>query len=226
MAAVCRAIDAVLEAEGYGEYCRPPHIRRRGHGLGFGSIRPGDVSLDNDTVLQEGMVFMIHPNQHLPETGYLLCGEPVLLTAQGAEPLTRRQSAGRAWLIGTPPCRRCNRRCWWARPTGMPGACRRTSSSRASLGLAALPIRRRRDRLRRPRPSRRARLSDQLHAQARAALALIRAQARRSSMVGGGVNMLPAAKPLTWIDDIRPLRNVGTAVAEWAGQQRGNGPRC
>ena len=93
MAAVCRAINAVLEAEGYGEYCHPPHIRRRGHGLGFGSIRPGDVSLDNDTMLQEGMVFMIHPNQHLPETGYLLCGEPVLLTAQGAEPLTRRRSA-------------------------------------------------------------------------------------------------------------------------------------
>ena len=37
MADVCRAIDSVLEAKGYGEYCRPPHIRRRGHGLGFGS---------------------------------------------------------------------------------------------------------------------------------------------------------------------------------------------
>jgi Xaa-Pro aminopeptidase len=93
MAAVCRAINMVLEAAGYGEYCHPPHIRRRGHGLGFGSIRPGDVSLDNDTVLAQGMVFMIHPNQHLPETGYLLCGEPVLLTARGAEPLTRRLSA-------------------------------------------------------------------------------------------------------------------------------------
>jgi Xaa-Pro aminopeptidase len=92
MAAVCRAVNTVLEAEGYGEYCHPPHIRRRGHGLGFGSIRPGDVSLDNETVLKEGMVFMIHPNQHLPETGYLLCGEPVVLTANGAEPLTQRQS--------------------------------------------------------------------------------------------------------------------------------------
>src|SRR5262249_4634671 len=37
MAKVCRAINTVLEAEGYGEYCHPPHIRRRGHGLGFGS---------------------------------------------------------------------------------------------------------------------------------------------------------------------------------------------
>src|SRR5262249_50980061 len=93
MSAVCQAINAVLEAEGYGEYCHPPHIRRRGHGLGFGSIRPGDVNLDNATVLTEGMLFMVHPNQHLPETGYLLCGEPVLLTAAGAEPLTTQRSA-------------------------------------------------------------------------------------------------------------------------------------
>jgi Xaa-Pro dipeptidase len=93
MADVCAAINVVLEAQGYGEYCHPPHIRRRGHGLGFASIRPGDVALDNDTVLEPGMVFMIHPNQYLPETGYLLCGEPVLMGERGAEPLTRRQAA-------------------------------------------------------------------------------------------------------------------------------------
>jgi Xaa-Pro aminopeptidase len=93
MAAVCRAINATLEAEGYGEFCYPPHIRRRGHGLGFGAIAPGDVSLDNDTVLAPGMVFMIHPNQYLPETGYLLCGEPVVMTADGAQPLTRECAA-------------------------------------------------------------------------------------------------------------------------------------
>jgi Xaa-Pro aminopeptidase len=92
MADVCRAINTVLEAQGYGEYCHPPHIRRRGHGLGFASIRPGDVALDNDTVLEPGMVFMIHPNQYLPETGYLLCGEPVLMGVERAEPLTRRQA--------------------------------------------------------------------------------------------------------------------------------------
>ena len=93
MSNVCRAINTVLEAQGYGEYCHPPHIRRRGHGLGFASIRPGDVALDNETVLAPGMVFMIHPNQYLPETGYLLCGEPVLMTPAGAQPLTQRQAA-------------------------------------------------------------------------------------------------------------------------------------
>lgn len=93
MSEVCRAINTVLEAQGYGEFCHPPHIRRRGHGLGFTSMRPGDVALDNDTILEPGMVFMIHPNQYLPETGYLLCGEPVLLTPSGAEPLTAQKAA-------------------------------------------------------------------------------------------------------------------------------------
>jgi Xaa-Pro dipeptidase len=93
MADICRAMNAVLEAEGYGEFCHPPHIRRRGHGLGFGAIGPGDVALDNESILEPDMLFMIHPNQYLPETGYLLCGEPAVLTAQGAQALTRRQAA-------------------------------------------------------------------------------------------------------------------------------------
>jgi Xaa-Pro dipeptidase len=93
MAEVCGAINAVLEQEGYGEFCHPPHIRRRGHGLGFASVRPGDVSLDNATLLEPDMLFMIHPNQYLPETGYLLCGEPVVITAGGADVLTREQSS-------------------------------------------------------------------------------------------------------------------------------------
>jgi Xaa-Pro aminopeptidase len=93
MADVCRAINAVLEAQGYGEFCHPPHIRRRGHGLGFGSILPGDVALDNAIVLEPDMLFMIHPNQYLPETGYLLCGEPAVMTPQGARALTAQQAA-------------------------------------------------------------------------------------------------------------------------------------
>lgn len=93
-AEVCRAIDSVLEAKGYGEFCHPPHIRRRGHGLGFGSNMPGDVSRDNTTILEPDMFFVIHPNQYLPETGYLLCGEPVLITSGEPEVLSERI----AWL--------------------------------------------------------------------------------------------------------------------------------
>jgi len=94
MSAVANAIDEVLSAQGYAEFCRPPHIRRRGHGLGHGSNAPGDVAPENDIILEEDMVFVVHPNQYLPETGYLLCGEPVRVTATGVEQLSKRT----AWL--------------------------------------------------------------------------------------------------------------------------------
>jgi len=87
---VCHAIDRVFEAAGYVEYCRPPHMRRRGHGLGCGSVAPGDIAADNHTLLEEGMVFVVHPNQYIPEAGYLLCGEPVRVTATGVETLSKR----------------------------------------------------------------------------------------------------------------------------------------
>ena len=53
-----------------------------------------------------------------------------------------------------------------------------------------------------------------------AALALIPRAGAPQLLVGGGVNMLPAARPLTFIEDLRPLRNVGRTVAQWMHEQR------
>jgi Xaa-Pro dipeptidase len=86
------AMDEVFRAAGYGEYCRPPYMRVRGHGLGALSDLPGDISVDNKIVLETDMIFIVHPNQYIPETGYLMCGEPVRVGDAGAEPLTRRHS--------------------------------------------------------------------------------------------------------------------------------------
>jgi Xaa-Pro aminopeptidase len=44
-------------------------------------------------VLEEDMVFVMHPNQYLPETGYLLCGEPVRIARDGVEALSGRMAA-------------------------------------------------------------------------------------------------------------------------------------
>jgi Xaa-Pro dipeptidase len=93
MSQVCAAIDGVLQEAGHAEYCRPPHMRRRGHGLGCGSVSPGDVAIDNNTILEEDMIFVVHPNQYLPETGYLMCGEPVRVRAMGAETLSKKTAA-------------------------------------------------------------------------------------------------------------------------------------
>ena len=35
------------------------NFRRRGHGLGSGSIFPGDVAIDNDVILEPGMLFVV-----------------------------------------------------------------------------------------------------------------------------------------------------------------------
>jgi Xaa-Pro aminopeptidase len=56
-----------------------------------------------------------------------------------------------------------------------------------------------------------------------AALALIPRVGAARLLVGGGANMLQAAKPLTWIENLRPLRNVGESVTQWAREQSGGG---
>jgi Xaa-Pro aminopeptidase len=90
VAHVAAGVDEVLTAAGYEKYNRPPYMNRRGHGMGTGSIAPGDIGVDNPTILEEDMIFVVHPNQYLPETGYLLCGEPVRVTATGYESLSTK----------------------------------------------------------------------------------------------------------------------------------------
>jgi len=84
MAEVTEAMNDVFRAAGYGDYCRPPYMRVRGHGLGVTSDRPGDLVDDSQVKLEEGMVFVMHPNQYIPETGYLMCGETVSISHNGA----------------------------------------------------------------------------------------------------------------------------------------------
>jgi len=87
---VTQSMDDCFRAAGYGDYCRPPYMRVRGHGLGITSDAPGDLTIDSDARLEEGMIFVMHPNQYLPETGYLMCGEPVVVTPTGAQALSLR----------------------------------------------------------------------------------------------------------------------------------------
>jgi len=87
--AIAAAINGTLTDAGYEKYCRPPFMRVRGHGLGCGSSAPGNLEDGNQTRLEEGMTFIIHPNQYIPETGYMTLGDTVVMTAQKAEALTR-----------------------------------------------------------------------------------------------------------------------------------------
>jgi Xaa-Pro aminopeptidase len=90
VADVTRAINGVFQKAGYGDYCRPPYMRVRGHGLGITSDRPGDIVDRSERELESGMVFVMHPNQYIPESGYLMCGETVVVTGDGARSLSAR----------------------------------------------------------------------------------------------------------------------------------------
>jgi Xaa-Pro aminopeptidase len=85
---IVEVMNGPIVAAGYGTYTKPPYMRTRGHSMALGSMDP-EIALDSDQVLEKGMIFVMHPNQYIPETGYMMCGEPVLIAEDGAHPLTR-----------------------------------------------------------------------------------------------------------------------------------------
>src|SRR5580692_10868257 len=92
VAELTRSINGVFQKAGYGDYCRPPYMRVRGHGLGITSDRPGDLNDTSEVGFEEGMVFVMHPNQYIPDTGYLMCGETVVISHNGAISLSERDA--------------------------------------------------------------------------------------------------------------------------------------
>jgi len=86
---ISQVMNEVFAAHGYEKYCRPPYMRVRGHGLGFLSIPFAEVVDENEAVIEEGMSFVVHPNQYIPETGYLMLGDTVWVEANGPRRLTK-----------------------------------------------------------------------------------------------------------------------------------------
>jgi Xaa-Pro aminopeptidase len=86
-------MNRVIGEAGYAKYCRPPYMRIRGHGFGVGSVAPGTV-IDDDTNVnfERHQVIAVHPNQYIPETGYLSCGETVLVMDERVERLTETEA--------------------------------------------------------------------------------------------------------------------------------------
>jgi Xaa-Pro aminopeptidase len=56
-----------------------------------------------------------------------------------------------------------------------------------------------------------------------AAIALIPRNGEPKMLIGGGVNMLPAAKPLTFVSALAPLRDAAKTIADWAKGLDGGG---
>jgi Xaa-Pro dipeptidase len=88
-AGIARAINGVIGGFGLEEYCKPPYMRTRGHGLGLGGVVPYDVTDGDGPLLEQNMTMVIHPNQYVPATGYMMCGDTVVIEENGPRALTK-----------------------------------------------------------------------------------------------------------------------------------------
>lgn len=83
---VAMAENDVFRERGFGKYCTSEYTRVRGHGLGL-HLDEVPVLEGIDTVLEENSVLVVHPNTFTPLAGYHVLGDPVVVTATGAEKL-------------------------------------------------------------------------------------------------------------------------------------------
>jgi Xaa-Pro dipeptidase len=85
---VAKIQNDVFRQEGFAEYVAEKYTRGRGHGIGLYIDEEPLIAEGNDFELKPGMVIMIHPNTYLPLSGYMVLGDPVLITEKGGERLS------------------------------------------------------------------------------------------------------------------------------------------
>jgi Xaa-Pro dipeptidase len=86
---IARAENDVFRAHGLGEYVTDMYTRVRGHGLGLFVDTKPHILEDVTTKIEVGMTMIVHPNTYHPDVGYMVLGDAVIVTAEGADVLTK-----------------------------------------------------------------------------------------------------------------------------------------
>jgi Xaa-Pro dipeptidase len=90
---IARAENDVMRGHGLGEYVTSEYTRVRGHGLGLFPDTKPHILEDVDTVIEEDMTLIVHPNTYNPTVGYMVLGDGLIVTATGSENLIRTPRA-------------------------------------------------------------------------------------------------------------------------------------
>jgi Xaa-Pro dipeptidase len=88
---VAKAENDVFRKYGYGEYCTSKYTRVRGHGHGLHPDEAPSIIEEDETVLEENAVIIIHPNTYTPLAGYHVLGDAVVVTKNGYELLLKTE---------------------------------------------------------------------------------------------------------------------------------------
>jgi Xaa-Pro dipeptidase len=88
---VARVQNDVFRREGYGEYTGAKYTRVRGHNLGLYPDENPWVLEDVDCLVDKGMVVIAHPNTYLPLSGYMVFGDTLIVTENGAVSLNQTE---------------------------------------------------------------------------------------------------------------------------------------
>jgi Xaa-Pro dipeptidase len=87
--AIARAENEVFRSHGLGEYVTDAYTRVRGHGLGLFADTKPHILENVTTGIEENMTLIVHPNTYHPEVGYMVLGDAVIVTSDGADVLTK-----------------------------------------------------------------------------------------------------------------------------------------
>jgi Xaa-Pro aminopeptidase len=86
---IARAENEIFRAHNLGDYVTDAYTRVRGHGLGLFVDTKPHILENVTTVIEENMTMIVHPNTYHPAVGYMVLGDAVIVTADGADVLTK-----------------------------------------------------------------------------------------------------------------------------------------
>jgi Xaa-Pro aminopeptidase len=86
---IARAENEIFRRHDLGEYVTDAYTRVRGHGLGLFVDTKPHILEDVNVPIVEGMTMIVHPNTYHPKVGYMVLGDAVIVTQNGAEVLTK-----------------------------------------------------------------------------------------------------------------------------------------
>lgn len=82
---IARAENEIFRKYGLGKYVTSEYTRVRGHGIGLFPDQKPQLLEEIHIPVSEGSTIIVHPNTYHPDSGYMVLGDTIIVTATGHE---------------------------------------------------------------------------------------------------------------------------------------------